>query len=77
MVILHINMPRPFIADLDDLPMPMHEQLPLMKYRMPLIKGPFTFIVTSRGCPAGCTYCIKHVSYHVRFANPLCQAADG
>ena len=29
----------------------------------PLIKGPFTFIVTSRGCPAGCTYCIKHVSY--------------
>jgi radical SAM superfamily enzyme YgiQ (UPF0313 family) len=24
---------------------------------------PFTFIVTSRGCPAGCTYCIKHVSY--------------
>jgi radical SAM superfamily enzyme YgiQ (UPF0313 family) len=30
---------------------------------MPMIKGPFTFIVTSRGCPAGCTYCIKHVSY--------------
>jgi anaerobic magnesium-protoporphyrin IX monomethyl ester cyclase len=43
--------------------MPMHELLPLQKYRMPLIKGPFTFIVTSRGCPAGCTYCIKHVSY--------------
>ncbi len=58
-----LNMPRPFIADLDDLPIPMHEDLPLMKYRMPLIKGPFTFIVTSRGCPAGCTYCIKHVSY--------------
>jgi anaerobic magnesium-protoporphyrin IX monomethyl ester cyclase len=30
---------------------------------MPMIKGPFTFIVTSRGCPAGCKYCIKHVSY--------------
>jgi radical SAM superfamily enzyme YgiQ (UPF0313 family) len=30
---------------------------------MPLLKGPFAFIVTSRGCPAGCTYCIKHVSY--------------
>ncbi len=58
-----INFPRPFIADLDDLPIPMHELLPLQKYRMPLIKGPFTFIVTSRGCPAGCTYCIKHVSY--------------
>ena len=41
----------------------MHHLLPLEKYLMPLIKGPFTFIVTSRGCPAGCTYCIKHVSY--------------
>jgi anaerobic magnesium-protoporphyrin IX monomethyl ester cyclase len=58
-----MNMPRPFIQDLDDLPMPLHQYLPLQKYRMPMIKGPFTFIVTSRGCPAGCTYCIKHVSY--------------
>ena len=58
-----MNWTRPFIADLNDMPMPMHELLPLQEYRMPLIKGPFTFIVTSRGCPAGCTYCIKHVSY--------------
>jgi radical SAM superfamily enzyme YgiQ (UPF0313 family) len=58
-----VNMVRPFVADLNDMPVPMHELLPLQKYRMPLIKGPFTFIVTSRGCPAGCTYCIKHVSY--------------
>ena len=58
-----VNMPRPFIQSLDDMPIPMHELLPLQEYRMPLIKGPFTFIVTSRGCPAGCTYCIKHVSY--------------
>jgi anaerobic magnesium-protoporphyrin IX monomethyl ester cyclase len=58
-----LNFPRPFVADLDQMPIPMHELLPLQSYRMPLIKGPFTFIVTSRGCPAGCTYCIKHVSY--------------
>ncbi len=58
-----VNSPRPFIKNLNDLPIPKHELLPLQKYRMPLIKGPFTFIVTSRGCPAGCTYCIKHVSY--------------
>jgi len=58
-----LNFPRPFVRDLNDMPMPMHELLPLMEYRMPLIKGPFTFIVTGRGCPAGCTYCIKHVSY--------------
>jgi anaerobic magnesium-protoporphyrin IX monomethyl ester cyclase len=58
-----VNFPRPFIKDLNDLPIPKHELLPLQDYRMPMIKGPFTFIVTSRGCPAGCTYCIKHVSY--------------
>lgn len=58
-----VNLPRPFINNLNDMPIPLHELLPLQKYRMPLIKGPFTFIVTSRGCPAGCTYCIKHVSY--------------
>jgi radical SAM superfamily enzyme YgiQ (UPF0313 family) len=58
-----VNLPRPFVKSLDDLPIPMHELLPLKTYRMPLIKGPFTFIVTSRGCPAGCVYCIKHVSY--------------
>ena len=58
-----VNLTRPFIADLSDMPLPLHQLLPLDKYRMPMIKGPFTFIVTSRGCPAGCTYCIKHVSY--------------
>ncbi len=58
-----VNPPRPFIAELDDLPIPLHHLLPFNRYRMPLIKGAFTFIVTSRGCPAGCTFCIKHVSY--------------
>ncbi len=69
---VYINGIRPFIANLDDLPHPMHHLLPMQDYRMPLIKGPFTFIVTSRGCPAGCTYCIKHVSYQysVRVRSP-------
>jgi radical SAM superfamily enzyme YgiQ (UPF0313 family) len=58
-----LNNTRPFIKNLDDLPMPLHNLLPLDKYRMPLIKGPFSFIVTSRGCPEACTFCIKHVSY--------------
>ncbi len=58
-----VNWDRLFLKNLDDLPVPMHHLLPLDKYRMPMIKGPYTFIVTSRGCPAGCTYCIKHVSY--------------
>ena len=57
-----VNPDRPFVP-LDELPMPLHHLLPLQQYRMPLVKGPFSFIVTSRGCPAGCIYCIKHVSY--------------
>lgn len=69
---INVNLTRPFIADLNDMPHPMHHLLPMQDYRMPLIKGPFTFIVTSRGCPAGCTYCIKHVSYQfsVRLRSP-------
>jgi radical SAM superfamily enzyme YgiQ (UPF0313 family) len=67
-----LNRDRPFFPSLDDLPMPLHHLLPLDKQRMPMIKGPFTFIVTSRGCPAGCKYCIKHVSYQnsVRLRSP-------
>jgi radical SAM superfamily enzyme YgiQ (UPF0313 family) len=67
-----VNWPRPFVANLDDLPMPMHHLLPLDSYRIPMIKGPYTFIVTSRGCTAGCKYCIKHVSYQysVRVRSP-------
>ncbi|HEY4691539.1 MAG TPA: radical SAM protein [Anaerolineae bacterium] len=58
-----MNPDRMFVKNLDDLPIPMHHLLPLQAYRMPMIKGPYTFIVTSRGCTAGCKYCIKHVSY--------------
>ncbi|MCA9934926.1 MAG: radical SAM protein [Anaerolineales bacterium] len=60
---VRVNLTRPFISNLSSMPHPLHHLLPMDKYRMPLIKGPFTFVVTSRGCPAGCTYCIKHVSY--------------
>lgn len=58
-----VNVDRPFVRDLDDLPIPRHDLLPYDKYRIPMIRGPYTFVVTSRGCTAGCKYCIKHVSY--------------
>ncbi len=67
-----VNPDRPLIRHLDDLPLPRHDLLPLPRYRAPLVGGPYTFIVTSRGCPAGCRFCIKHVSYGdtVRFRSP-------
>ncbi|HXK62289.1 MAG TPA: radical SAM protein, partial [Acidobacteriota bacterium] len=66
------NCDRPFIPDLNELPVPLYHLLPLQQYRMPLMKGPFSFVLTSRGCPAGCRYCIKHVSYQnsVRLLSP-------
>jgi anaerobic magnesium-protoporphyrin IX monomethyl ester cyclase len=67
-----VNADRPFIADLDSLPLPLHHLLPWQKYRIPMVNGPYTFIVTSRGCPAGCRFCVKHVSYQssVRLRSP-------
>jgi anaerobic magnesium-protoporphyrin IX monomethyl ester cyclase len=69
---IHVNASRPFIRNLDDLPLPMHHLLPWNTYRAPNIRGPYTFIVPSRGCPAGCKFCIKHVSYQysVRVRSP-------
>ena len=58
-----INPDRPLLRDLDDLPLPRHDMLPLHAYRAPLVKGNYAFVVTSRGCPAACRFCIKHVSY--------------
>jgi radical SAM superfamily enzyme YgiQ (UPF0313 family) len=67
-----VNPDRPFIRNLDDLPLPRHDLLPLESYRAPLVRGPYAFVVTSRGCPAECRFCIKHVSYgqSVRFRSP-------
>jgi len=67
-----VNADRPFIANLDDLPLPLHDLLPLDKYRAPLVRGPYGFVVSARGCPGGCRFCIKHVSYgrSVRFRSP-------
>ena len=69
---IRVNIDRPWIPNLDDLPLPLYDKLPLNEYRMPLMKGPFVFMVTSRGCTAGCKYCIKHVSYQwsVRLMSP-------
>jgi anaerobic magnesium-protoporphyrin IX monomethyl ester cyclase len=67
-----VNPDRPLIRNLDNLPLPRHDLLPLSDYRAPLVRGPYAFVVTSRGCPANCRFCIKHVSYgrSVRFRSP-------
>ncbi|MDP3732703.1 MAG: radical SAM protein, partial [Candidatus Omnitrophota bacterium] len=48
---------RKFIENLDDLPIPLHEILPIKKYRLPYIGKDYTFVLSSRGCPYQCIFC--------------------
>ncbi|MFB0545564.1 MAG: radical SAM protein [Anaerolineae bacterium] len=58
-----INEDRPLIEDLDELPLPLHHLLPLDKYRIPMIRGPYAFVLVNRGCPARCRFCIQRVMW--------------
>lgn len=63
------NSPRPLIKNLDSLPLPARDLLPISKYRA--LKVPST-IITSRGCPFGCIFCSapKMFGRGVRYRNP-------
>ena len=58
-----INPCRDAVKDLDALPIPAYDLLLIHKYpNHPLsIRTPSIPIITSRGCPFGCTYCNKSV----------------
>ena len=57
------NPPRPLIERLDDLPLPAHGLLPLSRYGAPATPAPAAVVVTGRGCPGHCSFCLKHVTY--------------
>ncbi|MBN1304978.1 MAG: cobalamin-dependent protein [Anaerolineales bacterium] len=69
-----INPPRPYIKDLDSLPMPDRG---LFFDKVPILEEQF-LMMTSRGCPYTCTYCTNdmlHATYcnekqHVRRRSP-------
>lgn len=55
---LHRTPDRPFRDDLDSLPWPARDLLPMDRYRSAKIgTWPLTPVVTSRGCPFRCTFC--------------------
>lgn len=47
--------------NLDELPLPSYDLLPMDKYAYTYsdIPGPFSIMLTSRGCPFNCIYCLK------------------
>ncbi|MBN2054761.1 radical SAM protein [bacterium] len=52
--------PRPLIKDLDSLPYPERDDIPLDKYTDPFCKKfPNVCIISSRGCPYECIFCLE------------------
>lgn len=64
---LVVNRPRVPLQDLDALPFPARHHLDQTKYRLPLSGRPFTTIITSRGCPSNCSFCVGNLYYGKRF----------
>ena len=64
-----INEPQPFIDDLDALPLPARHLLPLSRYQA--LGYPIS-IITSRGCPYSCIFCLgrRMVGKKIRLRNP-------
>ncbi|NTV29166.1 MAG: radical SAM protein [Candidatus Omnitrophica bacterium] len=56
---VRINPPRPLLENLDDLPWPMREGLPMHRYndRPGGIPAPSVQMWSSRGCPYQCAFC--------------------
>ncbi|HLD82416.1 MAG TPA: radical SAM protein [Candidatus Omnitrophota bacterium] len=60
-----LNPSRPVIEELDSLPYPAYHLLPIREYAPSVvyrIRGKSTFIMSSRGCPAFCTFCANTVT---------------
>jgi radical SAM superfamily enzyme YgiQ (UPF0313 family) len=72
-----VNEPRQFIRDLNSLPIPLHELLPVDKYRLPYIGERYTFVLHSRGCPNSCHFCRQTVMWksepRLRTPESICE----
>ncbi|HLD10998.1 MAG TPA: radical SAM protein [Candidatus Nanoarchaeia archaeon] len=57
------NPPQDLILELDSLPMPDRSKIKMNDYHDYFIftmRKPYTTMITSRGCPYRCTYCVSH-----------------
>lgn len=65
-----VNPPRPLVGDLNALPFPARDLLPMRHYLKAnfgrsawAVRQPSTSILTSRGCPFYCSYCSSHLIF--------------
>jgi len=58
---LQTQPPAPFISDLDSLPLPAWDMVPIERYDTPLhvVGGRRLPIIASRGCPYNCAFCVS------------------
>lgn len=61
-----VNPPRPFLEDLDTLPLPAWHLLDLDRYCLPLRGKRFLMVAPLRGCPFNCTFCTCQTYYGKR-----------
>jgi len=59
------NPPRPLIKDVDTIPMPSYDLLPMEKYQADGVR--FGTVMTSRGCPFNCAFCSSSLQFGKRW----------
>ena len=58
---IHHNPDRPYLEDLDALPLVTeiyHRDLKMEDYQIPYLRYPYVSFYTGRGCPSHCVYCL-------------------
>jgi radical SAM superfamily enzyme YgiQ (UPF0313 family) len=56
---------RPFIENLDALPLPAYKLIPIKKYKITGMK--LLPVISSRGCPFQCSFCVASQMFGVKF----------